>query len=166
MNRFVLMVILVSITSTSWASDFFAEPSKACTSLVGVGIYTDGWHPSKAFPGEWVCLSRLEQFGSPGSNGLKNNIAFYAYGKSKTRANDYRIKINVNNPSQKSDAFERLDSAVEHFFKSMSVSIPTGLSNALRSKKPGVWNTTWGKAELILEEGRIESYKVVVTQCH
>ena len=83
-----------------WGADLFSNPNKLCKSLSQVSLPPSGWKPSKAFPGEWLCLSQMKPFGKVGSNGMKNNIAFYVNGTNQEYANDIRIKININNPEK------------------------------------------------------------------
>ena len=71
-------------------------------------------------PGEWLCMTSLVPFGSTGSNGTKNNIAFYVTGTKVSRANDIRIKINLNNASERTQAFSRLKAATKSLFKAIS----------------------------------------------
>ncbi len=163
MPRIMFVLIAILVAPLSWGSDFFSNPDKSCKSLAKVGIPTGDWKPSKAFPGEWFCLSQLEPFGRVGSNGLENNIAFYVNGTSRTGANDIVIKINVNNPREKAQALSKLIYATELLFESHSAAIPKELSVSLKSSQPGSWETSWGKAELILEDGRMQSFKVVLT---
>lgn len=156
-------MIAIVITPFSWGSDFFLNPDKSCESLNKAGIATGGWKPSKAFPGEWLCMSQLKPFGRVGPNGLENNIAFYVNGTNPASANDIRIKINVNNPKEKELAFSKLINTTKLLFKSHSVAMPKELSSALESNQLGSWQAPWGSAELILEGGRMQSFKVVLT---
>ena len=160
---FAACLVISAFSTSVWASDFFADPEGACSALEYLGVPSGGWKPSRAFPGEWGCLSQLVPFGSDSSNGMKNNIALYVNGTSRSRADDIRIKINVNNPSEKSAAFSRLTAAAQKFFTIAKTPMPAELARALKAQRPGSWNTEWGRAELVLEPGRIESFKVVLT---
>lgn len=163
MPRKIFFLVIALAAPFSWGADLFSNPNKLCKSLSQVSLPTSGWKPSKAFPGEWLCLSQMKPFGKVGSNGMKNNIAFYVNGTNQEYANDIRIKININNPREKSQAFSSLTRATEQLFKTHSVAMPNGLIEALKSNTPGTWQSPWGKAELVLEPGRIESFKVVLT---
>jgi hypothetical protein len=162
MPRVIFILVAVLAAPFSWGADFFSNPNKSCKSLSQVGISTGGWKPSKAFPGAWLCLSQMQPFGRVGPNGMENNIAFYINGTNRAYTNDIRLKININNPREKAQAFSKLTKATEQLFKYHSAPIPKELSKALKSNTPGSWQTPWGKAELILEGGRIESFKVVL----
>jgi hypothetical protein len=147
----------------SAADDFFGQPQRLCSALASEGLRTEGWKPSKGMPGEWLCMTTLIPFGSVGPNGMQNNIAFYGNGTSSNRANDILIKININNPTERARAFSRLDSATRSLFKAISQPIPPELSKAISQQKPMSVSTAFGKAELILEPGRIDSFKIVLT---
>lgn len=108
-------------------------------------------------------MTTLVPFGQAGSNGMENNIAFYVNGTSPNRANDIRIKINVNNDRERGKAFARLRSATQALFRSLGQSIPSKLTDALAQQKPAEFSAEFGKVELLLETGRIDSYKVVLT---
>jgi Family of unknown function (DUF6030)/Domain of unknown function (DUF4124) len=149
--------------SASVADDFFGQPQRFCSALVSDGLRTEGWKVSKAMPGEWLCMSTLIPFGTVGSNGMTNNIAFYINGTNSNRANDIRIKININNAAERLQAFSRLDSVTKSLFKAISHPIPTDLSRAISQQKPISVNTSFGKVELIFEPGQIDSLKVVLT---
>jgi hypothetical protein len=94
---------------------------------------------------------------------MENNIAFYVNGTTSNRANDIRIKININNSQESNQAFSRLDSATKTLFRAISQPVPPELSKAMSQQKAISVRTAFGKAELILEPGRIDSFKVVLT---
>lgn len=144
-------------------NDFFGQPHRLCSALTTQGINTGGWKASKSFPGEWVCMSSLISFGAAGSNGMENNIALYVNGTSQTRANDIRIKININNPAEREMAFTRLEDATKSLFNAISEPVPQDLAKALSGHQTTSVPTRFGKAEIILETGRIDSFKVVLT---
>lgn len=146
------------------AADFFGQPQRLCSALSSVGLSTQGWRASKSIPGEWICQTPLISFGSSGSNGMENNIAFYVNGTSAAGANDIRIKININNPAERKDAFLRLEESTRSLFSVLSEKIPPDLVKAILQQKPTSITTGFGKAELILEPGRIDSFKIVLTE--
>lgn len=145
------------------SNDFFGQPQLLCSALSPEGINTSGWKASNSVSGEWLCMSSLIPFGSVGPYGMKNNIAFYVNGTNQARANDIRIKININNPAERERAFVRLEVATKLLFNAISESIPQDLARALTRQEPTSSSTGFGKAELILEPGRIDSFKVVLT---
>lgn len=108
-------------------------------------------------------MTTLIPFGSPGSNGMENNIAFYVNGTTSNRANDIRIKININNAVERRQAFSRLESATKSLFKAISQPLPPELSKAISQQKPASISAAFGRAELLFEPGRIDSFKVVLT---
>ena len=164
MGRLTFLASLLLMTcAASQASEFFGQPQQLCRSLRSEGLATEGWKKSRAMPNEWFCMTTLVPFGAVGSNGMTNNIAFYVNGTSPNRADDVRIKININNPSQKSNAFNRLSSATDALFAAIGGGVPAELSKALDSQQPTAFGTDFGRVELILEPGRIDSYKVVLT---
>ena len=108
-------------------------------------------------------MTTLVPFGSPGGNGLPNNIAYYVNGTSRDRADDVRLKLNVNNPKERAQAHWRLEVATATLFKAISQPVPAELRAALTALKPASVSASLGKVELIEEPGRIESFKVVLT---
>lgn len=145
------------------ADDFFGQPQSLCSAMGSEGLRTEGWKPSKVIAGEWLCMTTLIPFGSTGSNGVESNIAFYVNGTSSNRANDIRIKININNAAERRQAFSRLELASKSLFKAISQPLPSELSKAIAQQKPTSVSTSFGKAELLYEPGRIDSFKVVLT---
>jgi hypothetical protein len=145
------------------AKDPFEQPQQLCLALASEELRTEGWKPSKTMPGEWLCMTPFTSFGTVGSNGMENNIAFYVNGTRSNRANDIRIKININNPKERTQAFLRLNSAINTLFKAISQPVPSELTKAISQRKPVSVNTSFGKVELIFEPGRIDSFKVVLS---
>lgn len=142
----------------------FKSPRVLCTALESEGIPTAGWKPSKADPSEWTCMSQLVSFGTSRGGGMEPNIAYYIRSKAFDRANEIRIKININNPAEKELAFAKLQSATTKFFKSVGQTPPAGLLTAIAQKKPQVVSAPFGQAELEFQPGRIESYVVVLKE--
>lgn len=149
--------------SPNIGNDPFEQPQRLCSALASEGLSTEGWKSSRAMPGEWLCMTTLIPFGAAGFNGMENNIAFYVNGTSSSRANDIRIKININNSQERTQAFLRLDSATKTLFRAISHPVPLELSKAMSQQRAISVRTTFGKAELIHEPGRIDSFKVVLT---
>lgn len=160
----VTTIFLCTVSNQGFAEEnFFDQPDSLCSSLVAGGISTGGWKPSRALPGEWLCMSNMISFGAMGANGMENNIAFYAYGTDANRVNDVRIKININNSSGRKEAFSRLERATRSLFAAMSEPVPEELSVALENQEPVSVRLPYGVVELVLEPGRIDSFKVVLT---
>lgn len=164
MRKFIAVAILIVLKAyNGQAAELFDNPRELCRTLITDGLAAGRWKPSRSFEGEWLCMTSLVSFGPIGSNGMENNIAFYVNGTRSDRADDIRIKININNPNGRRQAFNRLISATESLFQARNEQIPTALSNALKQQKPTKFKTDFGQVELILEPGRIDSYKVVLT---
>lgn len=164
MRRLATVAVISALASNpAAAGDIFSQPQSLCAALSSQGLATQGWKASNATPGEWLCMTLLTPFGEVGTNGLANNIAFYVNGTSPTRANDIRIKINVNNPTERRQAFAKLEAATRALFKEVSEPIPAELAAALAQQKPVSITASFGKAELVSEPGRIDGYKVVLT---
>lgn len=164
MQRYAAFLLAGTVSlQVGGAEDSFGQPKRLCSALVSEGLKTEGWKPSRAIPGEWSCMTTLVPIGAVGSNGLANNIAFYVTGTSSSRANDIRIKININNPTERDRAFSRLSSATNVMFKAISRPVPLELMQALSQRKPAAITAPFGKAELILEPGAIDSFKVVLS---
>ena len=159
----VMLVILVSAFSVQAAGEFFGQPQKLCSALASEGLSTEGWKVSRDLPGDWYCMTPLTRFGSTGTNGLENNIAFYVNGTSPSRANDIRIKININNPAERQSAFTRLERATKTLLKAIGEPIPAELAKALSQQKPVSLNANYGRVELVLVPDRIDSFIVVLT---
>lgn len=163
MRTTIAILSTAVVCSPACASDAFANPSALCSALASEGLATEGWKASKAIPGEWACMTTLVPFGSPGANGMPNNIAYYVSGPSRDHAGDVRIKVNVNNPKERAQAHWRLEVATATLFKAISQPVPAELRAALTALKATSVSTSFGKVELIEEPGRIESFKVVLT---
>lgn len=164
MQKFMAVAMLLILAAgQGYASDLFSNPKEVCSSLHSEGLAAGNWKASKTFEGEWLCMTSLTPFGPNGSNGMENNIAFYVNGTKPDRADDIRIKININNPNRRGQAFDKLISATESLFKAIAEPIPVALSNALKQQNPTKFTADFGQVELILEPGRIDSYKVVLT---
>jgi len=159
----VVFVLLANAFNVHAAGEFFGQPQRLCSALSSEGLGTEGWKASKGIPGEWLCMTPLMPFGAVGSNGLENNIAFYVNGNNPSRANDIRIKININNPSERKAAFTRLDRATKALLKAIGEPMPKELANALSQQKPVSLDVSYGRAELVFEPGRIDSFKVLLT---
>lgn len=142
----------------------FKSPKTLCTVLEAEGIRTEGWKPSKVDTSEWTCMSPLVSFGNGKAGGMEGNIAYYIRAKAFDRANEIRIKININNPDQRELAFTKLQGATNRFFQSVGQPVPVGLATALAQKQPAVITSPFGKAALEFQPGRIESYVVVLTE--
>lgn len=160
----VLFIILCAASFHAAAgNDLFGQPQRLCSALASEELRAKGgWKPNKAVPGEWSCISTFIPFGTVGSNGMENNIAFYVHG-ANNRAKDIRIKVNVNNAKERTQAFSRLNSAAKTLFKAISQPIPKELSKAISQQKPILINTSFGKIELMLKPGEIDSFKIVLT---
>jgi Family of unknown function (DUF6030) len=159
----VMLVLLVGAFSVQAAGEFFGQPQKLCSALASEGLGTEGWKVSKDLPGDWYCMTPLNRFGSIGTNSLENNIAFYVNGTSPSRANDIRIKININNPAERKAAFTRLERATKTLFKAIGEPIPAELAKALSQQKPVSLNGNYGRVDLLLVPERIDSFIVVLT---
>lgn len=144
-------------------SDVFTQPKQTCSALRSDGLSTDGWQPSRASPGKWFCMTTLVPFGPPGATGMQNNIAFYVNGSSVNRADDIRIKININNATERQKAFARLTTATDALFKSIQQPVPQEVRQALLQQRAAVVKTSYGQVELVREPGKIESFKLVLT---
>lgn len=164
MGKTVVFIVLCAISfHTAAGNDLFGQPQRLCSALASEELRAKGgWKPNKAMPGEWSCISTYVPFGTVGSNGMENNIAFYVHGANPSRANDIRIKVNVNNAKERTQAFSRLNSAAKTLFKTISQPIPPELSKAIAKQKPILINTLFGKIELILKPGEIDSFKIVL----
>lgn len=164
MGKIVVFIVLYAISfHTVAGNDLFGQPQRLCSALASEELRAKGgWKPNRAVPGEWSCISTFIPFGTVGSNGMENNIAFYVHGANPSRANDIRIKVNVNNTKERTQAFSRLNSAAKTLFKTISQPIPPELSKAIAQQKPIFINTLFGKIELILKPGEIDSFKIVL----
>ncbi len=162
MKRWILALAALLVTGEARA-DLFDQPAKLCNALASVGLPTSGWRASRVSVGEFTCFSDLSEFGPPGRSSLPSNIAYYVSGSRSQRADEIVVKINVNNPSTQGEAVERLVGATERLFKMRGEAMPAGLGTAIRNLRARSLDTSFGKAELIHEPGRIDSYKVVLT---
>jgi Family of unknown function (DUF6030) len=160
----VMLVILIGTVSVQAAGEFFGQPQKLCSALASDGLSTEGWKVSRDLPGDWYCMTPLTRFGSIGTSGLDNNIAFYVNGTSPSRAHEIRIKININNPAERKAAFTRLERATKTLLKAVGEPVPAELAKALSQQKPVSLNANYGRVELVLVPQRIyDSFIVVLT---
>jgi hypothetical protein len=157
------IALMLTTPAPAIADDFFAQPEKLCNALILEGLQTQGWKLSNSVPGEFICMTSLVSFGLEGANGMPNNIAFYVNGTQGDLVNDVCIKLNINNPITRKEAFQKLRSATLALFKAFDESIPSKLEKALLKEKPVSFDTSFGKAELVHESGRIDSFKVILT---
>lgn len=95
---------------------------------------------------------------------MQGNIAYYISATSFDRANEIRIKVNINNPDEKDLAFAKLQSATNKFFQFVGQPVPAQLATALTQKIPQVVTASFGQAALELQPGRIDSYVVVLKE--
>lgn len=147
---------------SAFAQDHLRSPKDLCNALAPIGLATSGWKPSLAVSGEWACASRMEPFGTGVGGAMEGNVAFYVRSKAFDRADDIRIKINVNNPADLELGFTRLRAATDELFKALGKPVPAGLKTALAQRKPGIFPASFGQAELELQPGRIDSYVVIL----
>lgn len=158
----VFGILSLSVNADT-TGEFFSQPQKLCSALASEGLSTGGWKASTGEENTWLCMTQLLPFGAVSANGSKNNIAFYVNGENSARAYDIRIKININNPKDKKSAFTHLSKMTNTLFKTVGEPVPEELDMALSKQQPTSLNVSYGRVELILEPGRIESYKVVLT---
>lgn len=158
-----LLTSLVPLTAMAQDS-VFKSPRTLCTALQSEGITTEGWKPSKANPGGWTCMSTLVPFGTGKAGGMQSNIAYYINATAFDRANEIRIKVNINNPDERELAFAKLQNAINKFFQFVGQPVPAQLATALTQRKPQVVTASFGQAALELQPGRIDSYVVVLKE--
>lgn len=167
MGKIVVLIVLCVISFHATAvNDLFGQPQRLCSALISEELRTKGWKPNKSIPGEWSCMTTFIPFGTAGANGMENNISYYVNGASPSRANDIRIKVNINNAKERIQAFSRLSSAARTLFKAIAQPMPAELSKALVQQKPVSISTSFGKIELALKPGQMDSLKVILTVTH
>ena len=164
-SKIVVLVVLYSISfHVAAANNLFNQPQRLCSALVSDGLRTQGWKSNIVAPGEWSCTTTLVPFGTAGSNGMENNIAFHAYGTSPNQANSIRLKININNDKERTQAFSRFNSTIKSLFKALAQPIPQELLDAISQQKPVLISTSFVKIELMLKPNpQIDSIKAVLT---
>lgn len=160
--KLIAAVASMVVPLVAVAQDQLRSPKSLCNALVQVGLPTPGWKPSTAGSGEWSCTSRLEPFGTSVGGAMPGNIAFYVRSKAFDRADEIRIKINVNNPADIELGFAKLRDATVALFKALAAPAPDALTSALAQRKPGVFAAPFGQAGLELQPGRTDSYVVIL----
>jgi len=95
---------------------------------------------------------------------MQGNIAYYINATAFDRANEIRIKVNINNPDERELAFAKLQSAVNKLFQFVGQPVTAQLAAALIQKKPQVVTASFGQAAVELQHGRIDSYVVVLKE--
>jgi hypothetical protein len=165
MKIFVMCVFVKFSVMFAWGSGLFEHhPTALCTALQTDNLFTGGWKQSKVDPNEWYCMSSMVEFGAPGIYGLANNIAYYVIGKNSIRVDEIRIKININNPDEKSEAFSRLINATKSLFRFASTDIPAKLAHSLVEQKPITMDVDTFRTKFVLESGDVESYKLIFSE--
>lgn len=159
----IAIALFTALPRVASSADLFLRPDEICTALASNGLPTQGWKPSQAVAGEFSCFSDLVQFGAGSSSGMRSNIAFYVDGTTRDRVNHIILKINVNNPATRSQAFERLGAATATLLASRGESMPPELTVALRDHVAVSIDSSLGRIEAVHEPGRIDSYKVLLT---
>ena len=137
----------------------FGDPNWLCTALDAEGLNTRGWRESS--DGRWACNSKMVDFGTvaPGM-ALPGNLAYYVWSKTN-RPDEIRIKININNASERDLAFEKLTHATNILLSRVGQPMPPGLAKALADRKAAVMQTEFGTAALEFQDGKIDSFVVV-----
>ena len=162
-TRSALFLVLAGVSACLSAQTQLPPPDKLCSALTSVDLRTEGWKPSKAIPGEWMCMTPLVPFGAASKAGLQNNIAYYVSGSSASQLTDVRLKININNPAERFQAQWRLETATATLFQTIGQQVPADLRRGLANLAPISAEASFGRVELAADPGRVESFKVIIT---
>lgn len=131
-RKFWVLPLLLVMPVHAQAAEFIGQPQKICQSLENVGIFArGGWKTSNAFPGEYLCMSDMVEFGPQGKSGIANNIALYVNGKQPDRADDITVKININHEAGREVALNRLLEATETLMSAFNLSAPPEIEKAI-----------------------------------
>lgn len=105
------------------------EPSNACSSMVRVGLVTNGWN--NRYENSYGCSSPYKDIG----NGypMPNNLAFYAEG-TKSEVRKIKLVLNFNDRNDTDDAYSELLKASALLIKSFTGSdMPVQIKTAILS---------------------------------
>jgi hypothetical protein len=135
-----------------------AQTQKKLT-MVGLGAIRN-WHYDGL---GWFSSSPFYQFGSPGIGKLRNNLTLYLESSRPNEVQTLKVKVTMANMNQKSRALAQYASTVEKVFTAIGEPIPEDLTTTLRRGKPYKKETQTMSIENRLEEGRYDSWLLIVS---
>ena len=139
----------------------FNEVSQVQSKLneIGIGNLSQWEYDSYS----WMSSSSYYIFGSASTeNGMQNNLAFYLDSQSKNFIETIELVLNVNNSAEKSQALSLMDKTSLKTFTSLSIKMPEGLSNSIKSGKNFNSENSDFKVSLTLVESRIETWRLAI----
>jgi hypothetical protein len=126
---------------------------------VGMGEMKN-WH----YDGSgWFSSSPDYQFGSPGKDQFRNNLALSLESSRQNEVQTLKVKVTMPNMNQKSRALSQYASTVEKAFKALGEPIPDDLTTALRRGKTYKKETPTMSIENRLEDGKYDSWIFIVS---
>jgi len=129
MQNLFLTLVLLSLSLSVNADLKESSPSKVCGFLSKSGLSTGIWKDNYGYG----CNSPYKQLGS--GSPLANNIAYYVDGN-RTKVEQAKLVININNSSSASATHLELLKASEVLSKKLSgQKLPQSLANAIKEGK-------------------------------
>lgn len=125
---------------------------------VGIGEMRKWWNDGIS----WMSASNFYNIGSPGLGGMPGNLAFYLESPSEKYVQSLKVKVNINNMSEKKATLKKYAQTVERTFNVIGLDMPSGLKPALLAGKPYENVTTQRTIKNIFEPGNIDSWKLQV----
>lgn len=139
----------------------FNEVSQVRSKLSEIGIGNLGQWENDSY--SWMSSSSYYLFGSASTeNGMQNNLAYYLESQSENFIETIELVLNVNNSDEKSQALSLMDKTSLKTFTSLSLKMPDGLSNSIKSGKNFNSENSDFKVSLLLVKSRIETWRLTI----
>lgn len=139
--------------------DIFENPNKLISALSqnGIGELKEWSNPMDM---GWGSLTDYYQFGPQKDGvGMQNNIAYYIEG-TENKVTKMYINLNINNPTDKQNALKFLKEISEKTFKTLNITMPKELSEAILNSKEFQLQVDGYQFSNKLEKSKIETWKV------
>lgn len=146
---------------TTENSNIFENPNELITALSqnGIGELKEWSNPMEM---GWGSLTDYYQFGPQKDGiGMQNNIAYYIEG-TETKATKMYVNLNINNPADKKNALKLLNDISEKAFRTLNISMPKELTDAILKSKEYKTEIEGFKIYNKLEKSKIEICKVFI----
>lgn len=146
-------------SQTKKSGNIFDNPNEltAALSQNGIGNLKDWSNPMDM---GWGSLTDYYQFGAAKDGvGMQNNIAYYIEG-TENKATKLYINLNINNPADKKNALKFLNEISQKTFKTLNITMPKELSDAIINSKPYQTDIDGYSISNQLDKSKIETWKV------
>lgn len=111
----------------------------------------------------WISSTDYYSFGTADlNNNLMNNLAYYLESKSDAYVETVKLVLNINNSIEKTEALSLLNNTSNKTLSSLAISIPKGLSKAIKSGKEFNYDNNDYIVSLTLNKSNIETWKLTI----